>query len=200
MRLGHKSPCAPSSPYSHHPGDAFQTEAGSYLWAQRWGTAPVGDGLRPDIRSGFSSGKRLRERIGVALGFVGAGGALLGCGHVHRLMAAQRAGDALGQNQTMVLGSSGTEPTARGHPVSRPRRPPPPRVSALLHAGPPRCPSEPCQLPAARKAEHASVWGHRAGIQRGQEAAQRGSGAPTSCRCPYVCVYACVAALEQPAC
>lgn len=90
------------------------------------------------IRRGFSGGKRLRERIGVAPGFVRAGGhrwVRLLPGRIRGTIAARRAGDAPGQDPTMASGCGGTESAASGHLAPRPRRPPPPWVSPSRRAG-----------------------------------------------------------------
>lgn len=117
--------------------------------------------------------KRLREGIGVAPGSVG--GAPPSC--VSPPWAAAAVGRvsewatlcASGQDWAMGPGSGSPEMAARGNLAPRPPRPPPPRGSPALRAGPPRpsaClsrPSKQHQVPAPREAKHPPVRGPTAG-------------------------------------
>lgn len=165
------------------------------------------------IRRGFSGGKRLRERIGVAPGFVRAGGhrwVRLLPGRIRGTIAAQRAGDAPGQDPTMASGSGGTESAASGHLAPRPRRPPPPRVSPSHRAG---CSGHPSELRRVPEAKHTPVWGLLAERWRapggwhssGEVPGERGQGAAgillplprrALCVCGFarVCAHACAGA------
>lgn len=132
----------------------------------------VQDKLSPpqlDLRSGFSRGKRLREGIGVVLGcpppphacvFPSQTATAAGRGSEQGMPCAG------GQDQAMGPGSGSPEMAARRNLAPRPPRPPLPRGSPVLHAGPPRppaCSIQPTkqhQVPAPREVKHPLVWGY----------------------------------------
>lgn len=192
----------PACPPKHHAVSLPWWERSGLRWGSAMGsTIPAcplltrgsweaQDGLSLpwlDLWRGFSGGKRLRDGIGVALGSVGVGGGPLpSC--VSPPWAATAAGRgsewgmlcASGQDQAMGPGSGSPEMATRGNLAPRPPRPPPPRGSPALHAGPPRPPAGPSwlskqhQVPAPRETKHSAVRGLTEGTWGG--AIQQGAG------------------------
>lgn len=127
----------------------------------------VQDKLSPpqlDLQSRFSRAKRLREGIGLC--WDGRGGRM----PVSSLPTAAGRGSEQGMlcagQQDLGPGSGSPEMAARGNLAPRPPRPPLPRGSPALHAGPPRppaCSIQPTkqpQVPAPREVKHPLVWGY----------------------------------------